>query len=169
MNTHHVIITRIPSGETLSSDFPSQESAEAWRDNVASIQGLDFTGGHHYFPHGPGEDPVIDPNPNATCVISEIDNRPERIEALWNAANDFALSNVDRNEREQFLGWLITPGTSAEKMDKIAAVSAWLTAIWSDHYYPTKALIEAGNPDAKWDPSVIPPLPYTFFEIATTP
>lgn len=169
MNTHNVLITKIPSGEVFQADFPSLLAAEAWRDKLVKIHDLDFIGGHHYFPRsGPYSDPVVDPNPNATCVLSEIDNRPALIQILLASADAFAVAKVDRNEREQFLGWIVTPGTSPAKLAKIAAVQAWLTSIWNEHYYPLKARILAGDLTAVWDDNAVAPLPYTFYEIATT-
>jgi hypothetical protein len=167
--THRVIITQ-SSGAEFKSDFPSQELAQAWADQILRIHGIDLVGGNHLKPRPDGSGPEyaqeVDPLPNGTCVIEDIDTREQQIMEQWSAADAFALAAVDRNERERYLGWLSDPTCSQDRKNKILAVLEWLDAIWGQ-YYTVKSRIISGR-KGTFNPAVLPPCPYSFFDIAST-
>lgn len=87
---------------------------------------------------------------NAARSLSE----DELINIEWNKANNFALSLVDRNERETCLNiksyvslGLLPP--DHECLPLIAALDAAVSGIWKQ-YYVNKDLIKQGLPPNKY-------------------
>lgn len=143
--THNVTVTLTKTGTVVSRDFTSLPLAVAWQNGMIEMYGIG----------------------NIEYALTELDTAPTLIKQAWAAADRFALDNVDRNEREQYLGWLVNPATPVTRLAKIVAISEWLASIWQQ-YYTVKARIMAGDLSARFDPSLLPPLPYTFADIATT-
>lgn len=88
-----------------------------------------------------------------------------RIARAWAQADRLALAAADHNSRGRYLAWLIDPEASPTKRTRILAVQAWMDQVWL-HYAATKAAIEAGDPDAAFDPAAVGPCPWDFWQIA---
>jgi hypothetical protein len=101
--------------------------------------------------------------------VESIDEAPtfdpdKLIDEAWKAADALAWSYANGNARSRYLLWLIDPATTPSIRAKIIAIQQSMDYIWK-HYYTVVGTIRAGYP-AYFDPSGIPPCPYTFGQIA---
>jgi hypothetical protein len=94
--------------------------------------------------------PIADPDPIPV---------DQRITDAWSKADAIAKSGADDNSRARYLTWMIDPASSAERKARIAAVTAWMDAIWTA-YAAFKA-----NPVGEFTPPE-DPCPFTFWQIA---
>jgi DNA-directed RNA polymerase sigma subunit (sigma70/sigma32) len=96
-------------------------------------------------------------HPNKEYTIQNI-TATEKTQKLWVAANDYALSQIDLNERARLNAWLID-GSEAQKT-MVRANIAFMDSIWTE-YYNRKA-----NLSDNLDFSSLGNKPFTFVEIA---
>lgn len=86
--------------------------------------------------------------------------------AAWHAANAHALAGLDANARHS-VNLLLAKHTLAPlpalQLQRILDYGAWWDAVWS-HYAEVKARIAAGE-DARFDPSVPGPCPWSIWQI----
>lgn len=101
--------------------------------------------------------------------VESVDEPPtfdpdKMIDDAWKLADALAWQYANGNARARYLLWLIDSTTTASIRAKIIAVQMSMDHIWKQ-YYTVAGTIRAGYP-AVFDPTVIPPCPYTFGQIA---
>jgi hypothetical protein len=94
------------------------------------------------------------------------DQRPERIAAVWAAADAFAQAGMDPNSRFSLLDLDREPDCPAWRKERIAAVKAWWKAIWY-HYEVVRQQIQAGA-DTHFDPAIPGTCPFNIWQIAAS-
>jgi hypothetical protein len=70
--------------------------------------------------------------------------KDERIQSLWEQANTAALAAFDHNSRLWALNQKLAGNCPAWRLERIAAIEAWLDGVWQ-HYYTAKYQVQAGN------------------------
>lgn len=78
-------------------------------------------------------------------------------------------NDMDPESRDRYIMWLIDPTASDTKKGMLAEMLRWVDQVWASHYYAAKAKILAGDFTVRFDKSTIPPCPYTFIQVSSTP